>query len=360
MDAVMAAGVEVLDARRSGVFTRFDGHVSGVALPSPVDRGASATTLESWVRCPFAYFMQALLRVDPVERPEDELVLTPLEKGSLVHEVLERFLVDAMQEPAARALTEGRAWDDEDRRRLREIAEEVCDEFERSGRTGRPFFWVRQRRKVLAEIARFADEDARFRREGPLTPVATELPFGLRTGGPPVPLPIPGGRAVPFRGKADRVDVGADGAITVVDYKTGKASGYAKLSEEDPVLRGAKLQLPVYGLAARAHLGTPDAPVEARYWFVTEDGGFERKGYPVTDAVLEHAGEVVGRIVEGIEGGVFVSHPEVNQPWYRRRCPYCDPDGLGTTELRRQLERKAADPALAAYLELAEPDLVEP
>jgi hypothetical protein len=37
----------------------------------------------------------------------------------------------------------------------------------------------------------------------------------------------------------------------------------------------------------------------------------------------------------------------------------CDPDGLGTAELRKQWERKRHDPALKEYAELAEP-LEEP
>ncbi len=42
VDAGMAAGVEVLQARRSAAFTRFDGHVRGVQLPSPLGGAASS------------------------------------------------------------------------------------------------------------------------------------------------------------------------------------------------------------------------------------------------------------------------------------------------------------------------------
>jgi len=37
-------------------------------------------------------------------------------------------------------------------------------------------------------------------------------------------------------------------------------------------------------------------------------------------------------------------------------CHACDPDGLGTAELRHQWEHKRADPLLAPYAALAEPD----
>jgi RecB family exonuclease len=359
IDPVMAVGVEVLDARRSRSFTRFDGHVTGVGLPSPVDRGASATSLERWVDCPFAYFMQRPLGIDPVELPEDELTLTHLDRGSLVHLVLERFLDEVMADAASTVLTTYGRWSVDDRARLARIGGDVCDEYERAGRTGRPFFWRRERPRLLAQLQEFATADDEQRSARRARPVATELPFGL-DGRPKVPMSLPDSRALPFRGKADRIDVTEDGTIIVLDYKTGKAAKTKKLSEADPDLGGTKLQLAVYGQAARAHLGDPEAPVEAYYWYVTTDAHFVRHGYPVTPEVLDLVGQNLGRIVDGIEHGVFVPHPEPTQAWYWKRCEYCDPDGLGTVELRRQWDRKAADPVLADYVDLVEPEVTAP
>ncbi len=48
------------------------------------------TTLEQYARCPFAFFMGHVLGVEPMDEPEEALLLSPLEKGSLYHEVLER------------------------------------------------------------------------------------------------------------------------------------------------------------------------------------------------------------------------------------------------------------------------------
>ena len=61
-------------------------------------------------------------------------------------------------------------------------------------------------------------------------------------------------------GRIDRVDVGADGTIHVVDYKTGcYYQGYKDLLGDDPVGGGTKLQLPIYGLAGRVAAATPRA-----------------------------------------------------------------------------------------------------
>ena len=107
-----------------------------------------------------------------------------------------------------------------------------------------------------------------------------------------MPLALPDGRAVRFRGRADRLDMAEDGTLHVVDYKTGRHDAYRSLSAEEPDQQGRRLQLAVYGAAARAHHGTPDAGVQADYWFVSSKGKFSRKGYPVTPEVLD---ESVGR-----------------------------------------------------------------
>jgi hypothetical protein len=36
-------------------------------------------------------------------------------------------------------------------------------------------------------------------------------------------------------------------------------------------------------------------------------------------------------------------------------CPYCDPDGMGVAELRRQYEHKQADGAMDAFVNFAHP-----
>ena len=65
--------------------------------------------------------------------------------------------------------------------------------------------------------------------------------------------------------------------------------------------------------------------------------------------------EVLDVIVRGVDGGVFPSHPPALSTFFRIACHVCDPDGLGTAELRKQWDRKRHDPALQAYAELAEP-----
>jgi len=355
-DTVLAAGVEMVVARRSDRFTRFDGNLTGLAVVSPAAKPTSATRLEAWATCPFGYLTHELLGVEAVENPEDRLEIAPTERGSLIHDVLERFIVAVLSRPPGGQPQPDQPWSDADREQLVAIAGQVCATYEARGVTGRPIFWRRDRRRIVADLLRFLDADSRHRRDTSTAPVAAELAFGVRGSAlPAVPLALPDGRAVAFRGRADRVDLAADGTLHVVDYKTGGSFAYKDLSAENPDLGGRKLQLAVYGQAARANYGTADTEVCAEYWFVSAKGKFKRIGYLVTPEVLDRVGETLATMVKGIEAGVFPNHPTatVTLPWVE--CWFCDPDNLGVAELRRHWERKRTDPAVALFAELAEP-----
>ncbi len=356
-DRVVEAGSRVVRARRSRDFTRFDGNLAGVAVPSPLDEVVSSTRLESWAECPFAYFVNHLLQVEPVEDPARQLTISAWDRGSLVHEILQSFIDDVLARPVELQPTPDRPWSPSDHARMRQLAERTCDAYEARGLTGRPVFWRRERAQILALADRFLTEDDTHRRRDRSRPVAAELRFGYGgdTDGPgPVVLPLADGRGLRFRGAADRVDVGDDGTIHVVDYKTGKSDDFRRLGPDNPDERGTKLQLSVYGLAARQFIGQPDAPVHARYWFISDREGFRRIGYAVDDQVLARVGTTLGTIVDGIERGAFPARPDPSgTPWVT--CPYCDPDGLGVAGLRRDWERKRNHPAIAAYAEMAEP-----
>ena len=359
-DAVLAAGDNVVTSRRSPHFTRFDGHLAGMAVPSPADGVTSPTRLERWASCPFAYLVEGVLGARPVENPEEQLTITALDRGSLLHQALEAFIVGVLHRPAAERPAPHEPWPAADRARLAEIGGDLCDQYQARGLTGRAIFWRRERAAVLGDLRRFLAADDEHRRRHGTRPLAAELAFGL-PGAPleAVPIALPDGRAVRFRGLADRVDVGDDGTMHVVDYKSGGAKAFERLCADDPDLRGTKLQLAVYGAAGARLLATvPGAEkgaVHAEYWFVSAKGGFGRVGYTVTAEVLERVGRNLATMVAGIEAGVFPAHPAATTNSWWVDCHHCDPDALGVSELRRAWERKRADPALAPYAHLAEP-----
>jgi ATP-dependent helicase/nuclease subunit B len=360
-DPIVVAGREMASARHSDRFTRFDGNLAGQPIRSPLDDVVSATRLETWAVCPHAYFMRQILRVDAVEDPSETLWMSALERGSLVHDVLERFLRAVLAREADAQPGPDDAWSDDDHQLLAEIVAAVGAEYEARGVVGRALFWQRDRARILTRLDRFLHEDSARRQANRSRPVAAELAFGLPGAAvDAVDVPIPGGadgngRVLHFRGAADRIDLADDGTLRVIDYKTGRPDDYRLLSEASPDDRGTHLQLPVYGLAARALLRRPEAPIAAEYWFIGDRGSLVTVGYRVTDEVLATVGNTLATIVDGIERGVFPARPTARSGDPFIRCPYCDPDGLGVTERRQAWERKRHDPLLAAYAELAEP-----
>jgi ATP-dependent helicase/nuclease subunit B len=353
-DPALASGAAVIAARSGDRFTRFDGNLAGLAIPSPVDRPVSPTSVERWAVCPFAYLMRELLRVQMIENPEDELRITALDRGNLIHEAFERFIQEVLDRAGAEQPGPDDAWSTTDHDRMAVIGGALCADYERRGLTGRRIFWSGTRKEVLADLRQFLDVDSADRRWERTRPLAAEFAFGI--GGsstPAVPLRLADGRVVLFKGKADRVDIAEDGCLHVVDYKTGRRDDFRGLTEENPDLQGHKLQLPVYGAAARLLAGTPDAAVRAEYWFTSAKGQFKRIGYPITADVLDRVGRSLGTIVAGIEAGLFPSHPTAKSTG-RVDCPYCDPDGLGVVELRRQWDHKRTDPAVALYAALSD------
>lgn len=337
----VSRGRELIDARASNVFTRFDGNLADVrgalAAVSPLDsdHAISPTRLQAWAECPHAYFMESILHVESVERPEELMQISPLDRGAMVHEVLDRFIGDG---------------NGPERARLHELADEVCAQAEARGVTGRRLLWERDRRMILADLDAFADADERWRAERGASTLVTEFPFGLGDAAhEPVELDWPDGRRLRVRGKADRIDRTADGVLVVIDYKTGSVDPYVALSAGDPVRVGTSLQLPVYAYAARAaYAGSEDEPVEAWYWFVGR-GNNRRIGYQVDASVIAVFTRTVRTIVDGIEAGIFVARPLPPAPRPFVPCVYCDPDGMGTAQRWREWERKSGAPELAGY-----------
>ncbi len=354
LQATVAPGLALAGARARRAFTRFDGNLAGLGdrlraiSPAAVDRVTSPTRLQTWAACPHAYFMQSVLHVDPVERPEDIMQLAPIDRGSLVHEVLDRFLAETRTRAGA-----GLPWTDADRARLRAIAEEVSDLVEARGLTGRRLLWHRDRRLIFAELDAFLAADQEYRAGGVAQTLATELAFGMPEGDAgAVEVELGGGRVVRVRGKADRVDRRTNGDLVVIDYKTGSERRYKGLDHEAPLGGGLHLQLPVYAYTARAAYGAPATTVEAYYWFVGR-GKDRRVGYEVDGPVDTAFTDTVRTIVDGIEAGVFPLVPDEPAPSPFIACHFCDPDGMGTTDRWREWERKYDAPQLAGFRSLS-------
>lgn len=368
----LGPAVRMLAARRSSAFTRFDGNLAHCDISDPAGGGrpVSATQLEAWATCPHGYFMRYMLGVEPVDRPERELRISALERGDLIHAILDRFLSETL---AAGAPDPATRWGDAERRRLTEIAAEAFAEREGQGRVGQRIFWEPERTRIGRELLAFLDAEERWRRAQGSVPWASEKGFGIpprrsEESLPPVEVPLGDGRTIRLRGAVDRIDVTETGALVVIDYKTGRSSFYQRLGESPwAIYAGAgrkggpkrealpRLQLPLYAHAARQFAG-PDAEVVSGYWFVTSSEDFRWLPLPPEAPVRAEMQWTLASICDGIAGGVFPAYPRPRS--HPSHCDYCDADRHRAGEVAAQFRRKAQNPRLLAWLRVGARELL--
>jgi ATP-dependent helicase/nuclease subunit B len=348
-DEQLTASAQVVIARASGHFTRFDGNLQRGG-PRLTDEVTSASALERYLDCPLAFFIADVLDVPAREDPDGRVVLAPSERGRLVHRVLELVVRDRLNSTGGGSAVA--AWDPSEREVARRHLLACYRELEARGRTGPEIFAAHELRTLEADLDAFIEHDrARQLRQG-CRPVAVEASFGMHgsTIGP-VEVAVGGERRVRLRGTIDRIDVDNNGAIQVLDYKTGSEKPY--LGSNDTRAEPPRLQLSVYAVAARILLGRPpDAPAAAWYWFVSRRAGFALHGFEVTAAVLDELRCHLRIIVDEISAGHFPARPRPAPSFASPRCPYCDPDGLGTGQLAARFRTKWRDPALASLAAL--------
>ena len=355
-DGGLARAVEIGLSRNVGRLTEFDGNLSSMGVEARFLRDlgrspVSPTSLESWARCPFSYFLGHVLRLSALDAVEEGESISALERGLLIHGILERFIGEVAED--GRLPAPGEEWIPSQRRRLVEIAEEEFDEAESRGVTGKPLLWGLERRDILADLETFLEEDEKLRVDGRTGRIVVEAAFGF--GGDSLDV-RDAETGLRFRGYIDRIDVSADGrSALVVDYKTGGAGPYRALND-DPIDAGKRLQLGVYSLAARALL--PGADVRAAYWFTTNGGGFRRAPSSAFDLgdekTAERFREGIETIVSGIGAGMFPANPGPPGWGGPSNCAYCDFDSLCATRRVELWERKKSDPGLAGYVRLSD------
>ena len=350
-------------SRANPALTEFDGNLSAIAdtagfVQNLVSSPISPSRLESWATCPFRYFLAYLLRLGALETPEDTATISPLQRGNLVHRILERFFSETAE--AGLFPEPYESWQPEDQQRLMGIAEEQFHLAESSGVTGKPLLWRMEKLDLRDDLARFLEEDSRLRSRFAIARTAVEASFGYAGATPDV---VDSETGLRFRGSIDRLDVTTDPdtaqeTALVIDYKTGSAGPYRRL-DDDPIDGGKRLQLGIYSLAAR-QLAPEASRLSAAYWFISARGGFSLVPGNYFDIDDEETGkrfrEGVTAIREGIRSGAFPANPGPRDGFGLSNCRFCDFDSLCPSRREQMWEIKKLDPAVAGYRQLTETD----
>lgn len=244
----------------------------------------SVSALETYVNCPFSFYLDKVLGLKAM--PEVEITLSPADRGSLVHQILAQFYSQWCDERENSPVEDERevAWE-----RLRAIAEAELDRFGKEGPAwdafrsdlmggGGPHPGILEQFLAI-EVARAPE----------LRPSLFECGFGMAgvknsISADPVTIPVPDTEGASFQvhGKVDRIDRTDDGTFTITDYKTGKHSTLKDITT------GTSLQLPLYIRACEVLTG--QAGIAGAYYKLSRDGVYHRAElYDPTHPLIEGA-----------------------------------------------------------------------
>ena len=203
-DRRMVRALEARAAKWVRGLTEWDGLVGGdfgrVRAIGGKDRMLSPSQLETWAACPYRYFLGRVLGVQgAADEEEDEI--SPLERGSLVHKVLERFveecndskewikawileakerLLDMTEEEFSEAIQKFAETDrtsitgngllrnehEQGLELLMKLADEEFGKAERRGITGYPLLWEMEKEQIRKGLDNFSRSGGLFQNTG--------------------------------------------------------------------------------------------------------------------------------------------------------------------------------------------------
>lgn len=342
----LARGECTIGSRKSAVFGPYDGKIP-TYLISPTEAGSfSASALQSYAECPYRYFLAHELGADERIDPEESLSLSALDRGILVHSILEEFLsrfgVDAS---------------DEGLNHLIDVSNEVCDRFLREEYIGSTTIFELEKGNLLRQLEHWHRNNLHVL-DGYEGELMTERQFGYEDDERRHYI-LADGFPIRLRGKIDLIAVSKSGErALVLDFKSGNSSSYTDI-DRDVTASGTKLQLPIYSLMAREILGD-DTDISAAYWFVFHDTDIRlRPKSPVTfESAHEDFAPVIETVVSGIRNGNFPARPGNRDtygggpPW--KNCKFCAYSDACTTDRLISWDQKKSAPELADYVAMAE------
>ena len=331
----MTAALDARDARNGSALSPWDGRVEldipGVVAIGTREYPVSPSALETWATCPHKFFLSRVLRLSALPGEEEE-DMSALERGVLVHRILERFVKERRQTDAD----------------LLKLAEEEFVIAERRGVTGYPLLWDLAKEDIRASLRSFATREAEWL-AGVVTEAGAEEGFGPGTDIGEVSVSVDGLGEVWFRGKIDRIDVVGE-EVRVRDFKTGKPEPYFDGARgrraTRTVTNGRALQLPIYAAAARRKYPNDAVDIAASYCFPLAENNTHGVA-PYTEANQKEFSATLVAIVDGARRGIFPATPETagDSDQERGNCTYCEFNRLCPTRRRQVWERKGLSDA---------------
>jgi len=343
--------------RRAKTFGRYDAILQSEEardvlrqVLGPVEGPYSPSTLEKYATCPYQYYLEKVMKLNILPEPEKIMEISNLDLGRLYHQILEEFVRWTIEESKLPMVAEEMALHHQ---RMQEIASAHFADYEKMGLSGYPLVWELQTEFIRQDLSLFVEEESYQERERGYIPQRVELRFGYgKTPEEQVAVDIGNGRVIFLKGRIDRLDLkeGKEKDFRITDYKSGKDG---KITEKRLFDGGRQLQLPLYMLAAASLLKTAMDKGYARYLYVAREkvkNNFEE--LLESGILLENEGllkEIVGKIIFGMESGLFFAVPEGGIGGY---CSYCDYSQICTPAYRSLAEVKQAGALIKDFLDM--------
>ena len=347
----LAEGEKAERARESDQFTHYDGWVpaAGALLdPRLSGRLMSPTSLEKLAACPFRYFLQQGLGIEPSEdvAPDPDAWLDPMTRGSLLHQLYAQALRELRHRRELIVPAQHGPW-------LRRLGEDALARHRALVPPPSEQVFAREAEEFLNDLRLFLQLEAADLAH---TAVGFEVGFGVTEdeGEPlasrePITIQMGDGRTVRLRGRIDRIDQLADHTYAVVDYKTGSARLPGGVGAT--FAGGRQLQHALYALAATQLLRAQDAGArvsQSAYYFPTVRGRSERVTRPFSS---DHDVLAVLRtLLDVLEAGTFVHSPNADECTYCEFTRACGAHPVDRAQLKIE---NAGNAALAFYRRLA-------
>ncbi|MFH1429549.1 MAG: PD-(D/E)XK nuclease family protein [Candidatus Margulisiibacteriota bacterium] len=181
-------------------------------------RGAySISTLEAYAGCPYRYFGQYVLNIQP-----SAFGFTTLEKGSLLHKVLEIYQSELIKREQIVCVDDIPMLEKTFRELFAPWREKIYPEY----------VMYTTEQDILKQLNKFLKAEIEFQGKTSFKPAALEKDFYFKMN-----------TRITLRGRIDRIDRDRDN-ILLIDYKSGRVN-----LRTDDIEKGKSLQLPVYAMA---------------------------------------------------------------------------------------------------------------
>jgi len=297
----LARALRELEPRKIVLYARQSKHVAGpfegelgeltagLRKFNRADTHWSVSRLETYKSCPLRFWAQYGLSL--VEQRIPALGLESFQMGSILHQILEE-VYQAVDDPANVELL---------LQQLPAVAKRIFEEAPEKYQFEPTVYWKTQQDEwlllLIAAIQGLASDD--------WIPLAFEQKFGLDDN-PALRIVLQDARSISLHGVIDRIDGDGHGNLRVIDYKTGSSH----LDKED-LLRGTRLQLPLYSLAAM-QVFERGAVTEGFYWALNAKKAgslklskFQTDDFEGPDGAIQVAKQHLEQIIHGLQQADF-------------------------------------------------------